>query len=661
MTIEREAFLEGYLAEVEEHLASLTRNLAAIAGARLAQPRAVREVFRSLHTIKGLSAMVGVEPIVDLAHAMESVVRAADTAGGALAGSAVDVLVQGVAAIEQRLHKVAERQSVPPAPRALLDALGAVDLPSALPRAVGVSFGGEAAVLNPSEREQVAQGVAQGRTCSRVEVTPTPERAAAGLTITAVRERVGAIGDIVRVIPRAVQRDAHAPGGLAFALYVLHDVDAAALADAAGVAPSAVTVVADPVTLRAPELGDQPAELDVRAGKVVRVEVSRLDDALERLSTVIVTRFRMGHAIAELAGRGADVRRLEEIMNESARQLRDLRAAIMRARMVSVAELLERVPLLVRGLSRTTGKSVVVTVDAGRAELDKAVGERIFPAIVHLVRNAVDHAIETPEQRAAAGKPREGRVRVSCHERANNQLELQIDDDGRGVDREAVARRAGKPVPTSDDALLELLATPGLSTLDRATTTSGRGLGVDIVQRAIRELGGELRLATRAGQGTTFTMRVPLSITIVDAFSFATGGQVFVAPVSAIDEILEIDPARTTPTPPRPGARTELRLIERRGVAVPLVQLDELFALPGDRGARVPAGLNPKALVVRRAGAPYAFGVDRMLGQQEVVVRPVHDALVKVAGVTGSTDLGDGKPVLVLDLVALTEGLVGAA
>jgi two-component system chemotaxis sensor kinase CheA len=314
--------------------------------------------------------------------------------------------------------------------------------------------------------------------------------------------------------------------------------------------------------------------------------------------------------------------------------------------MVSVAELLERVPLIVRGLARATGKPVRVEIDAGRAELDKTVAERIFPAIVHLIRNAVDHAIEPPEERRRLGKPEEGVVRVTCFERSSTQLELSVSDDGRGIDREAVARRAGHPAPADDRALLELLARPGFSTLEEATKTSGRGLGVDIVRRvAVDQLGGELSLRTTPGAGTTFTLRVPLSLTIVDAFSFVCGAQAFVAPVAGVEEILEVDRHRA-PRAPAPGRARGVELLERRGEVVPLVSLASLLALPADGGS--------KALVVRRNGAPFAFAVSRMLSQQEVVVRPLEDPLVRVVGVSGSTDLGDGQPTLVLDLVGLS-------
>ncbi|HSU41362.1 MAG TPA: chemotaxis protein CheW, partial [Polyangiaceae bacterium] len=253
-------------------------------------------------------------------------------------------------------------------------------------------------------------------------------------------------------------------------------------------------------------------------------------------------------------------------------------------------------------------------------------------------------------------KPEEGLLRIACRAHSNTRLELTLSDDGRGIDRQAVARKAGKPVPESDAALLELLCMPGLSTRDVATTTSGRGMGMEIVKRVvIDELGGELELATEVGSGTTFTLRVPLTISIVDAFAFECAGQRFVVPVSTVDEIVEVDVADAVAVPTNADGKPSLDIILRRGHAVPVVRLASVFRMTHEPGA------GQKAIIVRRAGLPIAFAVDRMLGQQEVVIRPMNDALVRVPGVSGATDLGDGRPTLVLDLVALGTSLGAGA
>jgi two-component system chemotaxis sensor kinase CheA len=672
-------FIAGFTAEAEEHLASANTNLLSVEEAVAkgqATPRQVRELFRSFHTIKGLAAMVGVEPIVDIAHAMESVLREADRAAGRLPAGAVSLLLAGVKAVENRVQALAKRKTVAAAPAKLVDALNALRQTGDERAAASVETTMPAELwgkMNAAERGQLTQGLVDGRRALIVHFVPTPVRASEGITITSVRERIATLAEIVKVVPVSTATTDASPGGLAFALVLLTEGADAELATAAATTPEALTAV----SLLAPSsdssgssgssnleaLDEETSDDDLHHRGVVRVEVARLDEALERLSALVVTQFRLRRTMAEMRAAGADVRALAQVISENGRQLRDLRASIMRARMVSVTELLERIPLIVRGLSRTTGKDARLSMTTGNAELDKAVAERIFPAIVHLVRNAVDHALETPAERRAAGKPETGLVTVACHELSDSQLELTVTDDGRGVDAVAVARRAGAPVPTTDDGLLALLTRPGLSTKTEVTTTSGRGVGMDVVKRiAVDELRGELSMTTTKGRGTMFSLRIPLSITIVDAFSFLCGGETFVVPVAMVEEIQEIDLAKTVRGPDRrkaprgePDRRRAARatdMIHRRGETVPVLRLEEIL------GLGVGDDLHRKAIIVRRNGEPFAFTVDRMLGQQEVVVRPLEDQLVRVHGVSGTTDLGDGRPTLVLDLAALGGRLV---
>jgi two-component system chemotaxis sensor kinase CheA len=669
-------FIAGFIAEAEEHLTLANANLLSVEQAAAkgqSTPRQVRDLFRSLHTLKGLAAMVGVEPIVNVAHAMEAVLRDADRAAGRLPPGSVEPLLAGIRSIEQGVRALAKKRPVPAAPQTLLNTLADLRQVPGDKRGSSASTSLPAelwAKLSDAERQHLIQGLEAGQQALVVRFLPTPERAAAGVNITSVRERMATVAEIVKVVPQSIPATPEAPAGLAFALIVLSAAAAEVLAEAAASTPEALTPVrldASPSVAAAERglqvgLGDELNDDELGRSGFVRVEVKRLDDALERLSALVVTQFRLGRAAADLRASGADVRALAQVIGENARQLRDLRGAIMRARMVSVAELLERVPLIVRGLSRATGKAARLEVATGHAELDKAVAERIFPAIVHLVRNAVDHALETPEERRAAGKPEVGLVSVACFERSNNQLELTISDDGRGVDAAAVAARAGVPLPATPEALLDLLTRPGLSTKTEVTTTSGRGVGMDVVKRiAVEDLRGELSLATTPGKGTTFTLHIPLSITIVEAFSFVCGGETFVVPVSTVEEIREIDLTKTVRGPDRrkssrgePDRRRAPRasdMIERRGQAVPVLALDDLLGLP------ISDGSLRKAIIVRRNGELFAFTVDRMLGQQEVVVRPLEDALVQVTGVSGTTDLGDGRPTLVLDLAALGDRL----
>ena len=648
-------FVSGFLAESNDLLALANSSLLTIETASRAgagSPRAVREAFRALHTIKGLSAMVSVEPIVAIAHRLEASLRAADQGATRLLPEAVDLLLQGVRAIEQRVHALREGKPVPEAPAQLLARLDAIEMgPASASTASDAELDLEPALLGKlaqMDRDQLLSGLAAGKHALRVEFVPTTERAAKGINITTAREALKAQSEIVKVLPLSVPATAAAPGGLAFVLLLLSVKSGEELAALHPESGFSIRSIGASPSLSEPELEEEP---NTRNG-LVRVEVARLDDAMERLSAVIVTRYRLAHAVKVLAASGADVRGLTRILADHARQIRDLRAAVLHVRMVRMSEVLERVPLLVRGLRRNTGKKVRLVLDTGTAEIDKAVADRLFPAIVHLVRNAIDHAIEMPEERIALGKPEEGLLRIVCFQRSNNQLELSIEDDGRGVDRAEVARRAERGEPQSDAGLLELLCLPGLSTRDQATSISGRGMGMEIVKRiAVDELGGEMQLRTQTGAGSLFTLRVPLTITIIDAFVFECAGQRFVAPVSMVEEIIEIDPAQLSHGPSR-GQVSAASMVQRRGEALPILQLEGLFGLKSDTPAT-------KALVIRRAGEATGLAVHRMIGQQEVVVRPIDDDLLRVPGVSGATDLGDGHPTLVLDLAALAGSAIG--
>lgn len=647
MNVDLEEFRTAFVAEAEEHLAASQSLLLSIDRALREQKdpsvqRELRELLRLLHTIKGLSAMVGVEPIVSLAHEMETVLRTAERAGGRVNEATIEALLEGTRAIQSRVRAVAENKPVPPPAADLLTALNLLEPPAPI-SAGRVEITDEvAAKLGPSELEQLRRGARGGRRALRVNFTPSASHAAAGVSITSVREGIGGLGEIVKVVPLS-------PGGsLLFAIVFLTNATNEQIAAVAGIDGLTDLIAPAPPEPIVPSFEPEAhSEDEAREGArgVLRVDVGRVDAAIELLGTLVVTRSRMALAVERLEKAGADARELRAIMTDHARQLRELRAAILRVRMVPMSAVVERLPLVVRGLARTSDnsreatKKVRVELSVGTAELDKTVAERLFPALVHLVRNAVDHGIESPAERVRAGKSETAVLRLDGSTR-DRFVVLRISDDGRGVDRAAVAARAGKAIPASDAELLELLCRPGLSTRIEADTTSGRGLGMDIVRNVVHRLGGELTLETAPGQGTTFVVRVPLTVAIVDAFTVRSGGERFAVPVPIVEEIVELVSERVVRGPSQ-------RLLARRGETVPLFDLAEALSLPHQSQP-------PQALVVRGArGELVAYAVDRVLGQQEIVVRPLVDPLVASGAVSGSTDLGDGRVTVVLDLLAL--------
>lgn len=651
-------FLQGFLSEADEHLGRITGNLSAFEAAPTrSHPRALGELFRSLHTLKGLAGMMGVDPMVDLAHAMESLVRAVERRGGVLSRAALDPLVAGTKAIAQRVRALAEGAAIEPAPESLLSALERLaDLPSEGPTAsrdalpsIDPAIAGK---LGRSELDELQQAFDRGDPVLQVLFAPSAEKAAAGRTITTARAALGSVGRIVKVLPRAVPSTTEAPGGLEFAILVVTSASATELATAAGVSPGDVTVLTAVAAPPAIPADDDVFDRASRKG-IVRIDVAKLDIALEQMSGLGIGQLRAREEVRALAANGVDLRRLVTILDEQDRRLRRMRATLLGLRMVPLREVLEPLPLIVRGLRNTTGKQVELEVEVGDAELDKTVAERLFPALVHLVRNAVDHGIEEVDARRSTGKPGQGCVRVQAIAPSSASLDITISDDGDGIDAAAIAKRAVKPEPRDDRELLDILTTAGFSSRDVATTTSGRGLGLDIVRQTIEALGGALELENRPGHGTTFRIRAPLTVAMLDAFAFVAGDERYLAPIAVVDAIVEIDPIRVVRPPRKSGGAQPVDMLHTRGHVMPLVSLRDVLGLPR-------MGEETKAMLVHRHGRRIAFAITRMLGRQEVLVRPLVDPLVDVPGISGSADLGDGRPTLVLDLPRLGASLARA-
>ncbi|MBL0215851.1 MAG: chemotaxis protein CheW [Myxococcales bacterium] len=638
--IDLQEFVGAFIVEAEELVGSANAALLEVEAANnegTSRPRAVRDLFRTLHTIKGLAGMVGVDPIVEIAHALEGLVRAADRSGGTLARPSVELALLAVAAMAERVRAVAERSFVAEAPRALILAIEAAaasaSLGSGVPLIVPLAIPAEwDRRLSASERQQLILALQSGVPVWTLTFTPSEANAARGITIATVRAGLGALGEIVKVVPRSIAASAGVKLGVAFDLLLVSAAPRAQLAELAATTPALVVPMVVPLPTPAAPSEDSAAPAMTTAPvarAVVRVELSRLDDLQDQLSLLIVSRFRLEREIAALAERGYDVRGLGEVVRIQGRQLRDLRRAILRARMVRVAEVLEPLTLLVRSLARSGRQAVRLEIEARDVELDKSVADRLLPALIHLVRNAADHGIEPAERRAQLGKPSAGTIRVSCAEIPGNIVEITVRDDGRGIDRADIARRAEHAI--SDDAeLLAVLTAPGFTTREIPTTTSGRGLGMEIVRRiAVGDLGGELSVTSTTDVGTAFTLRVPVTMAVMDALSFQCGTQAFVVPALVVEEIIEVRPS--------------IAMMVHRDHAIPLVSLGAILAIDDGASAR-------KALVVRRAGQVIAFTVDRVIGRQEVVVRAIDDPLVAMPGIAGATDLGDGLPTLVLDL-----------
>ncbi|MGZ4963843.1 MAG: chemotaxis protein CheA, partial [Limisphaerales bacterium] len=413
-----------------------------------------------------------------------------------------------------------------------------------------------------------------------------------------------------------------------------------------GVTATVVEVEASDGKTKTPAPGtvaDAPAHNPFLApSHMVRVDLARLDELMRLAGEMVVQRARLDEKITRIENTHAsvDCSGLHEVNQNLERHLRDLRDSIMRVRLVRVSEVFDRMPFVVRDLARQTGKQIHLTTSGSQTEIDKFVVERLKDPFLHLVRNAVSHGIEPTETRIARGKPPEAIIHLAART-VGDSVVIEVSDDGAGVDHEQVLARAQKlgltvPATPDDASILEIISTPGFSTRDEVDLASGRGVGMAVVARALQEMGGTMFMETTAGQGTKFILRLPLTLAIADAFVITAGGQNFAVPQSAIEEIIEMDGGSTQTI-------ESAEILYHRGGTLPLFCVASQFGL-----LRSQKNTHP-VVVAETDRGKVGFIVDRVVCQREVVVRPLRDPLLHVPGISGATELGDGKPVLILD------------
>ena len=417
----------------------------------------------------------------------------------------------------------------------------------------------------------------------------------------------------------------------------------------------------------APEPTSPGAEGGAERSQSVRVETTRLDHLMELVGELVIHHTRVAqlstsltHFVDEPAS--LDARRdrlaelvgvLDEAMQSVGRVSDDLQESTMRVRMVPVKSLFNRFPRIIRDLARDCGKAARLEMSGVDTELDKNVIEQIGDPLIHLVRNGVDHGLEPVSERLAAGKPAEGTVRLGAAQEGHH-IVITVGDDGRGIDRARVLAKARSlgllaedEVPP-DQEVLQLIFRPGFSTAARVTNISGRGVGMDVVQQNIQKLGGQVLVESEPGRGTRFVVKLPLTLAIAKALLVRAGGQTYAIPLSAVEETLRVRPE---------GLRTvkDHEVIEVRGSVLPVFRLSALFAVAPQEAA----GSHLPVILVADGRHRMGLVVDALVGQQDVVVKPLGDFLGQVRGVGGATILGDGRVALILDVPTLLERHAG--
>ncbi|SPF44454.1 fused chemotactic sensory histidine kinase in two-component regulatory system with CheB and CheY: sensory histidine kinase; signal sensing protein (fragment) [Candidatus Desulfosporosinus infrequens] len=387
----------------------------------------------------------------------------------------------------------------------------------------------------------------------------------------------------------------------------------------------------------------------------IRVDTVRMDNLINLVGEMVITRTRLVQIGLDLKTQYSMdnmVNNLNEANVYLGRLMNDLQESVMRLRMVAIGTVFSRFPRLVRDLAKKTGKEIELVLKGEDTELDKTVVEVIGDPLMHLIRNSVDHGIESPAERRAAGKAELGTVTLDAYHEGNH-IAIVISDDGDGLPLDKIRNIAvskgliGEREELSERDMANLIFLPGFSTAEKVTDISGRGVGMDVVKRSLNNLGGMVDITTRKGKGTTFTIRLPLTLAIIQALLVEVGEEIYAVPLSSVLETLLVN---------RTDIKTVggLPMVQLRGNTLPLISLQEKFGLPA------PETESNEVFVVVVGFGDKALGliVDELRGQQEVVIKSLGDFLNNLPGIAGATILGDGKVTLILDIGSLLQDVL---
>ena len=597
----------------------------------------VDAVFRGLHTLKGSGAMFGFDALAAFTHHCETAfdrVRKGEVA-------ATSELVGAVLACQDHMRALAEG-------RPASDATGAALL-AELHRVVegaGQTEPAEAPAAAGLNTWRVTFSLPADALINGTRPLPLLDelRELGECTVVAITDAVPAFDDLVAtechlawdvtvVTPHG--RDAIED----VFIFVIDDMTLDIQEVGAAQADAVTQAVETAVTVSAHD--EAPVASEGRhakaVGDTVRVPAERLDEMMDRVGELVIAQSRL----KQLAASSSDIA-LRAVAEEIERLAAEMRDTMMVVRMVPIAQLFGRFRRLIHDLARDTGKTIELSTEGEATELDKTVIERLADPLIHLIRNAADHGLETPEQRLAAGKSKTGHVVLAARQ-SGAEVVITITDDGRGVDRvrvRAKAEESGLIQPgqvLNDNELLQLIFAPGFSTAAAITNLSGRGVGMDVVKRTIEGLRGSIELASTPGQGSVVSLRIPLTLAIIDGLLVRVGNGRYVIPLASVEECVELSVEQDMRS-------TGRSLITLRDQLVPFIRLREMFS------TGLAADPHQKIVVVSTGHERVGLVVDQILGDHQTVIKALSGFHAEVGAFSGATILGDGGVALILDI-----------
>ncbi len=669
--------INDFLGEAEEIIENLNNDLIVLgdcAESGTCEPDLLNRIFRGAHSLKGLAGMFGFDDVSTLSHHLENLLDSLRLGKVELSAVLVAVLCDGMDILTRLVDGKAE------------DPDFTSDLSSILQRIENVLLGDNAApsdpfskyhidpeiltVLTEYEEHRILENLKNKKNLLKVKVDfdlCSFDQDLGGLTDLLKKH-----GEVISTLPSA----GDLTDRIAFQIIIGTDKGADEIVQLLGrdeaivesvigsmkPAPPFPDVVSQPpLQEELPPAVQQPAEsasqVSVRSiSRTVRVDIDKLDLLMNVVGELVLSKAAIARVCDQIRSEGIHElgTELQKATRTLERRLEELQKGVMEVRMVPVAQLFDKMNRIVRKVAGERGKIVALEVNGAETELDKLIVEDLSDPLMHIIRNSIDHGIEPPEERQAAGKPKKGLIRLSASQKGNHVV-IEIQDDGRGIDPEKIKRKAVQKGLVAEDAKLtreqvyDLLFTPGFSTAETVSDLSGRGVGMDVVKNNIAHLSGMVELDSTVGVGTTMAITLPITLAIIKALIIKICGKTYAIPINSVMETIMVEPSAV-----RTIERKEV--IELRNSTLPLLFLETVFNL-SDR-ARGKSRFF--VAVVGFADKKVGIVVDELLGQQDVVIKSLGESLSFVRGIAGAADLGNQKTILVLDVGGLmSEALRG--
>lgn len=638
-------YLSVFMDECQEHLQTLNQAILELEH-NPENSGVLDQIFRAAHTLKGASATMGFNKMANLTHAMEDVLSKLRSRELTATTEIINALFEAIDMLEVLASKIGEGIEedieITGVVQELLRFVNGETVPQTTERRHNLQLR-----YLEDEKKQILSGLEAGLKFYQITVTLVENCLLKGARVFMILRDTEKLGTIIRSVPTVKELEDE-NFDLQFLIGILSSKTPEEITKTIANISDVDKVQVDELKFdqlltekRVQEVAVQ-GEKKVTSIQTVRVDIKKLDDLMNLVGELVISRSQL-----ESLGTAIGSKDLDEVIEQIGRLTMDLRDSVLKARMVPVETVFSRFPRLVRDLCKELGKEIDLEIHGGETELDRTLIDEIGDPLVHIIRNSADHGIEPAEERVRNNKPANGKLVLNAFQEGNGVV-ITVSDDGRGFDIDKIKETAiakGLVTPEalaemSPGQILEFTFLPGFSTAEKVTDVSGRGVGMDVVKTKINSLKGVVSIESEPGQGSTITIRLPLTLAIIQTLMIQLGKETYAIPASYVEQLVNVK-------------RSDIRLIHKqevlslRGEIVPLLRLQDILDTPG--------ALNPQMdeldVVILKVGERMVGCIiDSFLGQKDVVIKSLGGYLGSIKGIAGATILGDGKVALILDI-----------